>query len=243
MIEVRVFCGKEINTPTGVCVNSLQALRDVAERYFNKVTYCTSSQINPHEWSKKSILIFPGGKCSEWDQIITEEHRRSLHNYVKEGGAILGICAGACYWVKTVNYLSNLTYRNYPLSSRSCEGPLSDEMEVEEILWLRTKERINVLVNKGVQFLPSDKQEQDEVLALYLRTSKPAVIFSRPGQGRLILSGPHLEHSAEDLDLVKKGFPDLDEKIKSLQEKLKLTNHLRLMFLNHCFLLLIESKM
>lgn len=243
MIEVRLFCGKEPNIPTGVCVSSLQALRDVSRKYFDTVLNCPAGEIKPAEWTKKSILIFPGGKCSEWDLIISDEQRRLLHDYVKEGGAIFGICAGACFWVKSVKYLSMLSCRNHFLSSWTCKGPYTEELEVVEILWLKTQEKINVLVNKGVEFFPPEKSGEDEVLALYLKTSSPAVIFCSKGLGRLVLSGPHLEHGAKDLELIQNGFPLLEEKFKKMQRSLEETDPLRLKFLNDCFQSLIKSKM
>ncbi len=245
MQTVRLFSGTSApGVYNGICMESLWGLKRVAQHSLptSVITECSSIELHPEKWesAKHSLLIFPGGKCSVWDESVSEKQRKRIIHYVEEnGGRLIGICAGAYWWTEHSRYESRQKTRKFSLCSWECKGPIFPEIAVVEIIWMQTLKKVNVLVNLGGEFMPRCGKIQDseeiEVLALYTERNTAAIIRSRRGKGEAILSGPHLELGSTDLEPLKKGFPHLAEKFQDMQKMLEATDGLRLKYLHSCF--------
>ena len=64
-----------------------------------------ASDLNNNTWNKNvGAILFPGGYSYNYQLAISLEAIDTLRNYVSEGGSYIGICAGAYFASKTVDW-------------------------------------------------------------------------------------------------------------------------------------------
>lgn len=221
---IYLFCGDE--NYTGISMESVNAVEDKIKQTFEKnlVVRCNAKQMRPVGWNQHGVLIFPGGKCSDWDQLLTKEQQGEILDWVKQGGKVWGICAGAYYCSAQSEYQFSLTQkiariRQINLFSGICRGPAyREELKVVKVRWERTGQTGYVAVIKGGFFVPTGKD--DKVLARYIDQPIDESIAVVKCQQNAILSGPHWEFDARHLEPLKENIQDVEQMQKQLDESI-----------------------
>lgn len=131
----------------GICFESLEALKKSTKSLFagHPVANCQADQMKISKWKKNDLLVFPGGKCTDWDDLLTERKKIKIYNWYKQGGRILGICAGGYYCVESSEFIVNAALklhriRQIALFPGKCYGPAySAELKVVKVKWIKNQ--------------------------------------------------------------------------------------------------------
>ena len=219
VVQIQIFQGDDKNK--GIAIESLKALqRSIPELVVHSdVVLCTHEELKPARWSKKTILVFPGGKCSEWNELLSESRQSKIFEWFKSGGRILGICAGAYYCSERSTYQSLFRIRKIGIFPGTCQGPAySCDLKVVKVRWEKDGQEGDIAVIQGGYFIPEPPSTTEyEVLARY--TEEPhineiAVVACRKEKGVAILSAPHWEFDSVDLNGLERLFPHLPIRIQ-----------------------------
>lgn len=222
--DIYIFCGGDNHA--GVSIESMEALthkiQDIAKTAH--ISSCHAQTLTPLQWNKRGILVLPGGQCADWDQVLNSEQKQAIMHWVKHGGKILGICAGAYYCSSQSLYQLSSTQkiervRELQLFSGLCKGPAyGAEMQAVKVRWEKTGKIGHVLMIKGGKFI--SKESNYEVLARYMDSpcqDEPAVIRCQSGS---ILSGPHWEFDSSHLEPLKSYSYQFSSSIEQTQQQL-----------------------
>jgi|GEM_PF-5528316 len=88
MTSVYLFKRDEKNK--GVSVESVRALEksNSGIACSLKVVLCNDDKMTPSNFDERGIVIFLGGKCSEWNELLSDETQMKIHQWFKNGGRI-----------------------------------------------------------------------------------------------------------------------------------------------------------
>jgi|LakMenEpi03Aug12_release.lakeMendotaPanAssembly.Ray.scaffolds.fasta_scaffold357685_2 glutamine amidotransferase-like uncharacterized protein len=182
-------------------------------------------------WEEAALLIFPGGRDRPYHTALKGVGNQRIRTYVENGGCYLGICAGAYYGAKDVEFdrggkLEVVESRELNFFPGIARGPVygsgtffydSEEgSQASLISNLFGIQSLKVYYNGGCSFVDAEKYPQVKVLSRYLGVEgEPAAIISISiGKGKVILSGVHLEVRASDpfvLPHVKEGLEPFEK--------------------------------
>ena len=218
-ITIHLFRG----TPQygGVSVESFQALHDIVKKIYSErvIHACDGHEFVPRAWKDSDLLIFPGGKCSSWDEIISNDSLDQLMDWFKKGGRIWAVCAGSYYCSKKSKYYDLCKLRKISLFSGLCEGPaLSEDIKVVKVKWVRDNTEGYVAIIGGGVFIPKEKKKNKyEVLATY--EGQAVVLRCEKEKGVGILSTLHWEFNSEHLEVLRSN-PEREKDIIEMQKLL-----------------------
>lgn len=198
----------------------LKELSRFLEKKCHPYELITASQIRSSylENNSDAVLCFGGGFDQGFLSSLEEEGCNNIKKFVESGGAYLGICAGAYF---ACNYLEfNL---NRPLEVKgqrlgffngTAIGPINkkfayncEDYTVAIKLRITNGEQVYAYMNGGPYFEPSDKNfdtlltYSDNRQNLLECDGKVAVLKTKFGMGKCVLSGVHFEINAESLNL------------------------------------------
>ncbi|CAD6506342.1 BgTH12-07268 [Blumeria graminis f. sp. triticale] len=206
-----------------------------------------------------ALLVLPGGADTAYCSSLNGNGNRIIDQYVRRGGAYLGCCAGGYYGSsrcefeignKLMEVIGNRELSFFPGTCRGCAfkgfvynseaGAKAVELKVLGESFNKTTKRQNFrcYYNGGGVFVDAGLKEDSnlKVLASYVDPlsvdggdGSAAVIYHRVGEGRVILTGPHLEFSPVNLSRQKNG-PAYEKLVDSLLEH----DNLRIAFLSDC---------
>ncbi len=194
----------------GVCPeNCAEAIGVLAAKEFGPVKYVKAAQITEATLKNAKIYIQPGGDAIEVAQHMKPAQMQLLRNFIAQGGAYLGICAGAFFadhFADDHNKVPALGL--IPGISRDFLPGNVDDL-ILKVMW-RTPRFL--YFQAGATFELDGKRPVD-ILARYM-DGRPAVIQFPYGRGTVVLSGPHPEapmewksemddEDGEDFDLAK----------------------------------------
>lgn len=195
------------------CINSIEGLAAIAKNELGRKVIIVQSE-SIEEWLEDggSLLILPGGVCSGWDAVLSQEFQSKLAAWVMKGNRIFAVCAGAYYCAKETIFSfpekeKIRKTRDVQLFQGQCVGPLYPALKIVKIRWYTGAIGHVVLLWGGV--FESEEQEGSEVLATFAckQSQGPAVVLCRSGSGLGVLSSVHWEWNGED---VVKCNPFLD---------------------------------
>ncbi|WP_182870039.1 BPL-N domain-containing protein [Rhodopirellula sp. JC639] len=178
------------------------------------------------------VLVFPGGSGSKQGKAIGPLRRDHVRQFVRDGGGIVGICAGA--YLCSSHYSWSLDLMNAAVFNKTVEipgkgrksmwyrGPATD-VDVE--LTDRAAEVLGVSGTKSIRYQngPILSPGDDDSLPKYepwahFRTENgiyepqentmigaPAIVFARYGQGRVLAISPHFESTAGQSDVIPRA--------------------------------------
>lgn len=158
------------------------------------------------------IFVMPGGADLPYCRKLNGAGNDNIRAYVKEGGTYLGICAGAYYACSAIEYHKGrddaiCSARELAFTKAVAQGSLP-ALAPHYDLTLRTAAiavvtladsgKIKSFYHGGPSFHGAAK---DEIVARYndLPGMPPAILNMKVGDGRVILSGVHLEVSSDDI--------------------------------------------
>ena len=176
-----------------------------------KIERVTAAALRETGWEQDTAaLIFGSGKGSTWDEILKEEGRRNVRNYVSAGGAYIGTCCGAMYVSEESSFGSIHKKRGIDFFHGKAIGPLRPVKDYQSVE-AATAEKVNfvfgerslscLLYNQGgCYFEPTLLDNPNlQVIGTY-EDSKPAAVFCKVGKGLAFLLGPHMEFSPQPLE-------------------------------------------
>lgn len=169
------------------------------------IRFCTSSTISGNCLENTKLLIMPGGADLYFCEKLNGTENNIIKDFVKNGGAYLGICAGAYYACSSLNWNDNEINGTRELSfyKGTATGPIYKWLEVPtnpyDGSWIYAakiktdKTSFITKYNGGPVF--SEPNDNKQVIARYteLENSPPAIVSGIYGAGKYILSSPHIE--------------------------------------------------
>lgn len=231
----------------GVSAKSYQETFNMCCRvnqYFDNeliISPISADTVNYENWEEAArLLIIPGGRETPYyenlnPQGIAVGHKK-IKAFVADGGAYLGICAGAYYGASRIVFEKNhpkneiITSRSLGLYSGWAEGPayglglfqyqsekgarqaeISLTNEASKLLPSFHSESAMVFpayFNGGCWFHSEEGSLDSTVLAYYadIEGQPPAIITCSYGKGRVCLSGVHFEYEFEDQQARRDAF-------------------------------------
>lgn len=160
-------------------------------------------------------LIMPGGADLPYCRDLNGPGVEAIRSFVAEGGGFLGICASAYFACNALEFHKGsngqiVGPRELALLQAVAVGSLPElgpsyDLTIASASAARLDweglGRFRGYYHGGPTFV-LDEDEHAEVIATYVDAgSRPAVISKKFGEGRVILSGVHLEMNAEALHL------------------------------------------
>jgi biotin--protein ligase len=201
----------------GVSEESLiQSLSTFTNLVNKKYTIKTidATEVKQGKWIPNAALfILPGGADVPYTKKLNGLGNQQIKKYVNNGGAFLGICAGAYYAASYVEFdkkgpLKVLGDRELKFFDGKAIGPILAPYDYKtqsgsraaEISTIFTKvPKTVVFYNGGGFFENAEKFSNTKIIANY-NNNLPAIIFIKYGKGKAVLSGVHFEYNPASLD-------------------------------------------
>lgn len=199
----------KVYSDIGVYQDSLKDL--LSELSAWNTSLITSKEIVNTSWeSDTSLLIIPGGRDIPYHVALKGKGNARIRSFVNNGGSFLGICAGAYYGCRNVEFdrgtpLEVVGERELAFFPGIARGPAygpgtfrynsDDGARASTINDDFHQESFKTFHNGGCYFADTQKYPDVRVLAKYLDISDhpAAIIECSFGRGRAILSGVHIE--------------------------------------------------
>ncbi len=213
--------------------NETKVLNVIDDRPGFFVSHIGPADLRPTVLTQIDVLLFPGGSGSKQGKAIGEERRRHVRQYVRDGGGVVGICAGA--FLCTSHYDWSLNLMNAAVFNKTVEipgkgrksmwyrGPATNiDVDVtqdgEAALGIRGLHSISY--HNGPILSPGDDPSVPAYTPLaYFRTENgvydpqkntmvgaPAVVESLYGGGRVLAISPHFESTPDQASVVLRAI-------------------------------------
>ncbi|KAM0556968.1 hypothetical protein ACHAPJ_005647 [Fusarium lateritium] len=207
----------------------------------------TETIILKEPWqSTCALLVFPGGGDLGYCQALNGEGNRRIGDYVRRGGSFLGFCAGGYYGTSRCEFevgnkpMEVIGRRELGFFPGTCRGGAFKGFEYGSEKGARVV-RLAVAKNAFEQEVASEiisyyngggifvdaasvKDRKVEVLASYVEETdvdggdgKAAVVLCTVGDGKALLTGPHPEFAAVNLN-PQPTVPGYDELVSKLAD-------------------------
>lgn len=183
------------------------------------VTFCSADDIlNGCLNAETRLFVMPGGADLAYCEKLNGAGNRAIRAYVENGGTYLGICAGAYYacrrieWAKDDPEFSICQDRELGFFAGTAIGPVYDWLEDHDITksWdnvalLKTESGTSsALYSAGPVFVPDASSTHSVLARFQTLPDQPIAMLEAPaGKGRVILSSCHIEfhpeHTTRDL--------------------------------------------
>ncbi|KAL9112973.1 MAG: hypothetical protein Q9227_002838 [Pyrenula ochraceoflavens] len=177
-----------------------------------------------------AAFVMPGGADSGYCRTLNGEGNRRIRQWVERGGVYIGFCAGGYYGSSRCEFevgnrkmevIGNRELQFFPGTCRGCafpgfvyhseEGARAAELKVNKsALGIGSVPDIfKTYYNGGGVFVDAEKYQKDgvEILASYTEKlavdsgeGTAAVVYRKLGDGATLLTGPHPEFAAVNLD-------------------------------------------
>lgn len=159
------------------------------------------------------IFVMPGGADLPYCKKLNGQGNDNIRNFVETGGTYLGICAGAYYACREIEFhkgrddeicgprelafVDGIAIGSLPELAPYYDLTLGSAAVVP--LTMADGEKLHSFYHGGPYF-KMDSLEDVEILAHYdLPFAAPAIIRTKIGEGSVLLSGVHFECSPEDM--------------------------------------------
>ncbi|GAB0133987.1 hypothetical protein EsDP_00002375 [Epichloe bromicola] len=226
------------------CMHSLRRL--LSPNY--AVIPVSESVILKEPWAPTcALLVVPGGADLGYCRVLNGEGNRRISEFVRRGGAYLGLCAGAYYGSSRCEFevgnkpLEVVGSRELGFFPGTCRGGAFQGFEYHSERGARAAvlrvtegafrenlaETFASYYNGGGVFVDAGKitaPNEVEVLASYEDDvdvdgghGKAALVLCRVGHGLALLSGPHPEFAPANLS-PQPGIPEYADLVSRLQE-------------------------
>lgn len=170
-----------------------------------------AADLNSDNWNKDAdAILFPGGYAYNYQLAISLEAVDEIRDYVSNGGAYIGICAGAYFASKTVEWEGGSYPYELGLFDGTATGSLdyvapwpeytmtSLTMNKENPINYNSPSSITTLYYGGPIFTPNPGVEVNTVATWVEANNTAAIINFEYQNGRVLLLGPHLEIEEDD---------------------------------------------
>ena len=187
-----------------------------------------------------AALAFPGGADRPYAQKLNGRGNALIREYVEGGGRYLGVCAGAYYGCRRIDFTgADFAVREerelgfFPGIAMGSLSELAPPYRVQDLACAAAVDvetpagPVTALYWGGCCFQPDANAADFEVLARYAALPPDrniAAVHLRVGEGTAVLAGVHAEIGGEDLDRHRAEYamadePRLDEQIRLLRRR------------------------
>ena len=189
----------------GACPVSIENLFNTCKRLkIDSISFITADEIIAGK-CEGTHFIMPGGRDIPYTRSLKGTGTEQIRRFVEAGGKYIGVCAGAYFAGSFVSFdkegpLEVLGERELKFYSGTVKGPIYGTFDyysnkgasAVEIDW---EEKLHVYFNGGGTFVGGDAN----IIATY-PNKLPAIIETKVGKGKALLSGIHFEFLSNDLD-------------------------------------------
>jgi glutamine amidotransferase-like uncharacterized protein len=209
-IKVAVYVG--VNDEQSSSLSSRTALFWMFRWMNATVDVVTAEEIRNNVLDDYDLVAIPGGWAWAYFQDLGSSGVAMIRQFVENGGAYFGVCAGAYFACDSIRWEGEYIQYSLDLYPNIGNGP------IDEIASWPGNNMTRINLNKGATgpnlfdepdhhivmyyggpYFETSGTEGVITLATYDVNDKPAMISYEYGQGRLVLSGPHVEWE-EDSD-------------------------------------------
>jgi biotin--protein ligase len=196
------------------------AVKKALPDYF--LTHIGPSEVINDPWEEKAaFFILPGGADIPYAKALNGRGNQKIKDYVVNGGAFLGICAGSYYAGGFVDFAKDTPLevqgpRELAFFPGTVKGPALAEYDylsnkgarAAQLTWsapsteFKKDQKFTVFYNGGGFFLEAADFPNTSILAYYDdgKGKRPGIIQCQVGKGMAILSGAHFEYDPALLD-------------------------------------------
>jgi glutamine amidotransferase-like uncharacterized protein len=190
----------------GTWVDGIIALESFFEDngFLSKRVYADA--LNKREsLSDCSAICFPGGYAYDYKTALTMNGLNYVRSFINNGGAYIGICAGAFFASSSVEWEGETYPYQLKLFDGTATGSIYSIAKWDDHAMTRIKlnpdnpvksglnETYTVLYYGGPYFTPNPGIQFDTIAVWSDYNDLPAIICFEYGNGRVCLIGPHLE--------------------------------------------------
>ena len=180
----------------------------------DRVGHCDATDIlNGRLDQKVTCFVMPGGADLYYSEKLNGAGNKKIHSYVEQGGTYLGICAGAYYacrrieWAKNEGKNSICEDRELGFFAGTAIGPVYNMIENSSFIksWngiatLNIDQDSYPAFYAGGPVLIPDNDSTHTTLATYDFPDAPlALVETGVGKGCVILSACHIEFTPDSL--------------------------------------------
>jgi len=202
--------------------SSTDALHNMLQRHFlsKNVSIGTvnADEIKENALDEQVLALFIGGGYADsyWKKLHPQGNKK-IKEFVQKGGFYVGICGGAYYGCKHIEFDADVPQSNIKTDSTlglleaTAKGTLyekfgiapfarnPDSVAIPTVKWLPDDGKHAVYYHGGCSFVPDKNSTTVETLAVYdgIDGELPAIVKGRYGEGLVIASGVHPEKTGD----------------------------------------------
>jgi glutamine amidotransferase-like uncharacterized protein len=161
-----------------------------------------------------ACFVMPGGQDSPYEEYLNPAGTFKIKSYVNAGGSYLGICAGAYFAAKKVEFALGSSIeinqkRSLNLYDGTASGPVLADYDYHSQKGARAakvrcgRKSLSLYFNGGGTFLKTEKVPHLKVIGYYILPDKeklPAIVHIKQDKECVILSGVHFEFEPSTMD-------------------------------------------
>jgi glutamine amidotransferase-like uncharacterized protein len=189
-------------------------------------------------WEKQaSLLIIPGGRDIFYHSLLNGRGTDKIRSFIEKGGKYLGICAGAYFACKSIEFekgglLEICASRSLQFFPGVAVGPVyglnkfsyenGQGAEAAKISW--KNENCHIYFNGGCTFVAEKQFPGVKTISRYLDLAghPPSMLEIEIGKGLVFLSGVHFEYSTKLLKKRDRSFSRLYPLLSQSEMKRKI---------------------
>lgn len=196
---------------------AFDTFKEKAEKNYS-VELISAAQVLNSKWTKQAaIFVMPGGAATPYAKKLNGRGNQIIKQYVANGGAYLGMCAGGYYGSGMIEFDKNgpleiITTAELSFFSGKAIGPVLAPYDYQSnsgaraaLIQLHSSSHTiatHFYFNGGGYFKNAASYPHIKVLGFYQTKNGllPAIIKINYGKGTVILSGVHFEYNPKLLD-------------------------------------------
>ncbi|NGX44434.1 MAG: hypothetical protein K1060chlam3_00601 [Candidatus Anoxychlamydiales bacterium] len=227
--KIRIYSDK------GVSLFSLKCLINELTLLKLDIDTISSKEVIEGNWQDTtSLFVMPGGRDLMYLRKLKNEGCAKIREFVEEGGSYLGICAGAYFGAEFVefekgNALEVLGKRELNFVKAKAIGPAYKEPKFSYKSHEGSKAALLEYESKDFRYLSSvyfkggcyfEGKKKLDVIGKYSDLNLAAIVKSKVKKGKAILSGVHIECSADNIF-------DIGDNLSLMKEAIARTENMR----------------
>jgi biotin--protein ligase len=197
-----------------------------------------------------ALIVMPGGADIPYGKHLSPQGNLNIKEFVKNGGAYLGLCGGAYYGAKEILFAVGTPMevtgkRELSFYQGIAEGPVlapfvydsHSSARLASLRWIAAENPLSEnrlfasFFNGGCHFVNAEAVKNATPLAKYIEENsneeKTAIVEIKVGKGTVILSGVHFEYSPALLDQNDQYLKPISQTLKENDEgRIKIARYL-----------------
>ncbi|MDR1401408.1 MAG: hypothetical protein LBI81_00415 [Puniceicoccales bacterium] len=167
-----------------------------------------AAEVASGRWMEETALLcIPGGAARFYADKLNGRGNENIKSFVRNGGAYLGICAGAYYGAARTEFdrggpLEIICEDELKFFSGTAIGPAFGKLVYGTdryaafsdniVSFGGVEKHVNVMFYGGPYFADVERDGEISILARYAEINRPSIIHKKYGKGSVVLSGVHV---------------------------------------------------